>query len=450
MNSRVEQASFYAYVCIFFVALGGFLFGYNTGVISGALMYVSKEFSLSIMQQGHMVSIILIGALLGSMAGGALSDRLGRKKTILLTALIFLVGIGVAVLAKTVEVLLMGRFITGIAVGITSITIPLYLAEIAPPKNRGAFVSSYQLALTIGILFSYGINFFYSKEGEWRWMFGLGSIPALVQFVAMFFLPESPSWLMANGHTDRACKALSLIRKEKNWTYHLSEMKDVAYSHKKSHWSDVFSRPMRKAILVGLFLSIFQIISGINTVTYYAPTILQTSEKGGIATTDSKALIATIVIGIVNVIATSIAVWLLDRAGRRKLLLIGAAGMTLGLLILILSLFLPMQGSQEIKLMSLIIYVVFFAISLGPVTWVLISEIYPLHIRGRAMSVAIFANWLSNYLISLFFPDMVAALSLGGIFTVFTVICLIAFWFIYRFVPETKGKSLEAIEESLR
>ncbi len=442
-----EQFSGYALLLLFFAALGGFLFGYNTGVISGALMFVAGEFSLSILQEGLTVSMILIGGLLGSAMGGAMADRLGRRNSIILTSALFVIGIWVVVMSNSFTILLTGRFITGIAIGITSITAPLYMAEIAPAHNRGAFVSVHQLAITIGILVSYSINFALSAKGSWRWMFGFGMVPAIVQGLGMLFLSESPSWLMANGHTKKALEVMQRLRKKTQWVKNVPEMKHVAYSHKENGWRSLFSKSMKKALVVGLGLSLFQILSGINTVTYYAPKILQSA---GSSVSASNALLSTIIIGIVNVIVTGTAVFLLDLQGRRKLLLIGTSGMTFGLVILVSSLFLPLMHAEMIKLIALLIYVGFFAISLGPVTWVVISEIYPLHIRGRAMSVAIFANWLANYIISLLFPDLVAKLSLGGTFLIFAIICAIAIWFVYKFVPETKGKSLEEIEASLR
>jgi MFS transporter, SP family, galactose:H+ symporter len=442
-----EQFSGYALLLVFFAGLGGFLFGYNTGVISGALMYVSKDLSLSISQEGTIVSIILIGGLVGASAGGAMADRLGRRNTIILTAVLFVIGIWIVVLSHSLTILLTGRFITGVAVGITSVTAPLYLAEIAPPHNRGAFVCIHQFAISVGILVAYAINYLFSTQGAWRWMFGIGMAPAIFQFCGMLFLPESPSWLMANGHTEKAYGVLKRIRKRTSWVKHLPEMKHVAYSHKKSGWKDLFSKTMKKALIVGLGLSIFQIITGINTIVYYAPRILQSSSSASSAT---SALLATIILGVVNVIVSGVAVFLLDRQGRRRLLLIGTAGMTIGLVLMVLSLFLSFPNAETIKFISLIIYVFFFALSLGPVTWVVISEIYPLHIRGRAMSVAIFVNWLANYLVSLFFPDSVRVLSMGGTFLIFAVISFLAIWFVYRYVPETKNKSLEQIEESLR
>lgn len=439
--SQREEFSGYALFLVCIVALGGFLFGYNTGVISGSLLFIAKEFSLSRMEEGFLVSIILIGGLVGAAGGGVLSDRLGRRKTILVTTLLFVIGIGIAAASKTYDFLVIGRIVTGLAIGITSIATPLYLAEIAPPHRRGACVAVNQLAITVGIVIAYSVNFILAGKGDWRWMLAFGMVPAIIQFFAMLFLPESPSWLMANKHTRQACGVMKRIRKNSFWIAHVPEMEHVA--HEKIRWKDLFFKPLLKPLIVGVGISIFQIISGINTVVYYAPKILQSS-------TTSNALMGTILIGVINVLATFTALCLMDRTGRRKLLLIGTSGMVLGLVVLIFSTFLHVPEPGWFKLGAILFYVLFFALSLGPVTWVLISEIYPLRIRGRAMGIAIFANWLANYLVSLFFLDLLAALTLGGVFAVFAVVCLLAFWFIYSLVPETKGKSLEAIEESLK
>jgi len=444
--TQKDVPTFYLFLLVFFAALGGFLFGFTTGVISGALGFIAKDFSLTVFQEGVLVSIILIGALVGSYFAGIIADYFGRRKAILLTALIFILGIWMSMSAETFWILLSGRGVTGLAVGIISVAAPLYLSEIAPSHFRGGVVAAHQLAITIGILFAYSINYLLSASGNWRLMFGWGIVPAAIQFIGMLFLPETPAWLLEHGHINQAKKVLSKLRKDIEWKKHFPAMKAVSASSKKVSWHALFKPHFRTVFLVGIVLSAFQQITGINTVMYYAPKIFQIAGFPSV----SSALFATFGIGIINVLATFFSVWFLDRIGRRKLLLIGSAGMVIALSFLVWALASHFLFVNKIALMSLMGYVAFFGIGLGPVTWVVLSEIYPSHIRARAMGIATFLNWLCNYIITLIFLDLMRLLTPSGTFALFTGISLICFWFIYRFIPETKGKSLEQIEELFR
>jgi len=392
---------------LFIASLGGFLFGYQLAVIAGALLFFSAEFGLTSLQQGMVVSILLLGALLGSLCAGKMADFLGRKKTLIVTALIFCMGSLFSMVAPSFITLLIARTLTGFAVGLVSIGAPLYLAEIAPPSLRGRFVSMNQLALTIGILVAYLVNSYFGEAGEWREMFGVAFIPAFIQLVGLFFI------------------------KEPERVHELSQ---------ERRFSSLFHKEYRFLVLIGILLSLFQQLSGINTVIYYAPMIF---EMAGTHTKEG-AVIATISIGVVNVIATLCATLLLDRLGRRFFLLLGSAGMTLALSILALSLVFPSMISPQIPLLA---YIVLFAVSLGPIPWVLISEIYPVKIRGHAMGLSLAVNWAANFFLAFIFLDLVAHVTLSGTFLIYALVAIVAFWFTYRYIPETRGKTFEEIQQ---
>lgn len=394
---------------VLIATLGGFLFGYNTSVISGALLFLAKEFSLPALEEGFVVSIILLGALLGACCSGYFADRLGRRKTLFFNGVIYFTGILVTTFANTIDFLLMGRFVTGVGVGISSMVVPLYLAEISPAKWRGALVALNQLMVTIGILIAYVMNYIFSSTENWRWMFGIALIPTLIQIAGLKFLPDSVYISKMN-------------RKEKKSL-----------------------RTIKKALLVGIFLSIFQQITGINAVIYYASKIFQ---MAGYASASSATLV-TIGIGIINVLATVFSVWVMDRKGRRWLLLTGIGGMIISLGMIATAFLTGWTSIDLLAPLSLMAYISFFAIGLGPVTWVFLAEIYPLELRGRAMSIAMFINWLSNYLISLTFLKLVAIVGIGTTFALYGFISLIAYFFVRSFIPETKGKTLEEIQKSL-
>lgn len=441
-NRAKEKCRGYLLFVVMVAAFGGFLFGYHTAVISGALSFLTSSFHLSIFRQGVVVSILLLGGLLGALVAGSLADRFGRKRAIILTALLFILGAAINAYAQSWMLLLLGRLISGLGVGIISVAAPLYLAEVSPPNYRGAFVSLFQLAITLGILASFIVDYFFAPGGSWRWMFAMGIVPAIVQMFALFFIPETPSWLFRHGKDELALSILGRFRKDRQWMKQVDAMKEVAKPQRRGGWKMLFSHQLRSIMIIGILLSLCQQITGINTVIYYAPKIFG---EAGFAT-GPGAILATVVIGIINVVATLFAVWLLDRAGRRVLLLAGVAGMAISLGFLSFAFFTQWAAISKIAVASLMAYVAFFAIGLGAVTWVILSEIYPLKIRGKAMTVALFANWASNCLISLIFPDLIDILGPDGTFLLFSVICFLSFWFVYGCIPETKGKSLEEIE----
>ncbi len=426
-------------------ALGGLLFGYDTGVISGALLFLREAFHLSSLMLGVVTSIALAGAAGGAAVAGRLADRFGRRPVLLATALIFVSGALVSALAVDLPILLAGRFLVGIGIGGASMLTPLYLAEIAPAPQRGALVSLNQLAVTLGILASYLVGYALAAAGAWRWMLGLGGVPGVILAIGMVFLPETPRWLAGHGHLDRARAALLQLRGHPTGIdAELAELRaDLTATAQALPESHLTHAAARMPLIVGVGLAIFQQITGINTVIYFAPTIFQAS---GLSSA-SAAILATAGIGIVNVLMTMVAIWLVDRVGRRMLLLWGLAGMGVSLCLLSLGFILghgPALGWMTAA--SLTAYIGFFAIGLGPVFWLLISEIFPMAIRARGMSAATIANWLSNLVVALTFLDLAALLGHAGVFLLYAALTFAGLVFAYRLVPETKGLSLEAVQ----
>jgi MFS transporter, SP family, galactose:H+ symporter len=444
-NIMKEGCTAYLLFVVIVGAFGGFLYGFFTGVISGALLPLATAFQLSANDQGMVVSILLLGGLVGALAAGTLADRFGRKWAMSLTSLIFIAGALLTAFSPSYEWLLLARFFSGIGVGIIVVVAPLYLAEVSPAAYRGTFVSLFQFAIAVGILFSFFINYLFIESGQWRWMFGIGVIPALLQMLALFFLPETPAWLLKHGKKRLATQAFSKLRKDTHWKEQVENAKATHAAHKHGGWKTLFSPQLRRIAIVGIILSSLQQITGINTVIFYAPKIFETT---GFQSANS-AVVATIGIGIINALVTLLSVWLSKKLGRRTLLLIGSAGMGISLVLFSIAYFAQVTLIEGVSIVTLMAYVAFFAIGLGPVTLVVLSEIFPLKVRGLAMALALSANWICNYLVSLTFLDLTARLGLPGTFFLYGVISLCAFWFIHRFIPETHGKTLEEIEKQI-
>jgi SP family galactose:H+ symporter-like MFS transporter len=447
--SSVERSSGerFVYIVAGVSALAGLLFGYDTGVISGAILFVKKQFALSSTLEEVVTSVVLLGAVIGAAAGGTLADRFGRRKTIILAAAIFVLGAMGTALAPTVILLIAGRTIVGIGIGIASFSAPLYISEVAPANIRGSLVSLNQLAITVGIVVSYLVDYALSSISGWRWMFGLAAIPATILGIGMFFLPDSARWLVSQGLLDKARAVLERIRATTSVGVELREIKK-SEQQQTGEWTELLAPLVRPALIVGIGLAIFQQVTGINTVIYYAPTIFQFAGFASAAV----AILATVGIGIINMLMTVVAIRLIDRVGRRPLLLIGLAGMILSLGVLGLAFLLPNLSSALgwIAVGSLALYVGSFAIGLGPVFWLLVSEVYPLKIRGLAMSIASIANWGSNLIVALTFLTLIQVVGRPGTFWLYGLVGVGAWLFAYSLVPETKGRSLEEIEAHWR
>jgi len=443
MPERKDQERF-IHIIVSVAALGGLLFGYDTGVISGAILFIKKSFSLSPQLQEIVVSAVLVGAVIGAVTGGRLADRFGRRRLIILSAVIFSIGAVATALTPMISLLIAGRIVVGIAIGIASFIAPMYISELAPARVRGSLVSVNQLAITVGIVVSYLVDYAFSGLGAWRMMLGLAAVPSIILALAMWRLPSSPRWLVARGSMDKARNVLGRIRRSSEID---AEVKEIERSLEKQKGSGVLlSHPMlRMALFVGIGLAVFQQLTGINTVIYYAPTIF---EFAGFKTA-GFSILATVGVGLVNVAFTLLAIRLIDRVGRRPLLLVGVAGQIVGLVILGLAFQLHQLARfiGYIAVASLAIYVASFAIGLGPVFWLMISEIYPLKVRGAAMSLATVVNWGVNLAVAVTFLTLVGAVGRPGTFWIYAGIGIAAWLFFYFLVPETRGKSLEEIED---
>jgi MFS transporter, SP family, galactose:H+ symporter len=435
----------YLYLIAAVAALGGLLFGYDTGVISGALLFIRQVMSLSPTLQGIVVAIALAGAAIGAAVAGYLSDLMGRRRVILGAGLLFIAGAIISAVAQGIPVLLIGRFLVGLAIGTASMLTPLYLAEIAPASGRGAIVSLNQLCITGGILVSYLVGYALAGASDgWRWMLALGAVPGIILATGMLVLPESPRWLAGHRRTDDAEKVLQLVRGTANVSEELHSLRtDIAQEGRLASAADLLAPRLRIPLIIGVGLAMFQQITGINTVIYFAPTIFQSAGLPSAAT----SILATAGVGAVNVVLTIVSMWLIDSLGRRQLLLWSLGGMAATLFILCAAFFTGTSGQLAwIAVISVAAYVGFFAIGLGPVFWLLIAEIFPLALRGRAMSLATVANWVFNLIVSATFLNLVGAIGTAGAFLVYGVLSLVAFAFIVWMVPETKGRSLEQIE----
>ena len=430
-------------------ALGGLLFGYDTGVISGALLFIRTEFSLSPGMQGLVAGIALAGAAAGAAAAGSISDRFGRRRVILATGLIFILGSLVTALAPDLGLLLVGRLIVGAGIGVASMLTPLYLAETAPAQSRGALVSLNQLLITCGILVSYLVGYVFAESGQWRWMLALGAVPGVILAAGMIVLPESPRWLAGHEMMEEAKVSLRRLRGNGDVEAELTELRtDIRREGRMPGWRELLNPTVRAPLVVGIGLAIFQQITGINTVIYFAPTIFQAA---GLSSA-SSAILATAGVGVVNVAMTVVAIRLIDRVGRRALLLTGLSGMAVCLVLLGLGF--AIGGTSAalgwMTALSLAAYVGFFAVGLGPVFWLLIAEIFPLYIRARGMSIATIANWGFNLLVTVTFLELIDVLGRPGTFFLYAILTGVAYVFTRANVRETKGQSLEEIEADLR
>jgi SP family galactose:H+ symporter-like MFS transporter len=435
----------FVYLAAAFAGLGGLLFGYDTGVISGAELFFKNDFSLSVFALEVIVSGVLAGAAAGALLGGRLADIFGRRTLLIFTAIIFAAGAILCAAAPSAAILIVGRIIVGFGIGLSSSTVPVYISEVSPADARGWTVSLFQLAITIGILLAYVVDYAFASIQGWRWMFGLAVVPAAIFAFGMFFLPESPRWLAKRGHHDAARAILARIRDTYDVDAELQEIEQgLAHAEEHGNWRDLLSARLRPALIVGIGLAVFQQVTGINTVIYYAPMIIQSA---GISSA-SGAILTTAGIGIVNVLMTIVSMWLIDRIGRRPLLLTGIAGMavTLGVLGWAFHSASPTGALSWIAVISIMVYVASFAISLGPIFWLLISEIYPLKVRSSTEGVAATFNWGSNLLVSLTFLTLLQMIGATRTFWLYGVFAIGAWLFSYYLVPETKGSTLEEIE----
>ncbi|SDN49364.1 MFS transporter, sugar porter (SP) family [Klenkia soli] len=428
-------------------AVGGILFGYDTGVIGGVLPNISDDFTLDTpFLQGTVVSILLVGAAVGALVAGRVADTLGRRRAIIATSLVFVVGLLLSIVAPAFWVLLLSRFLIGVGVGSASFVVPVYIGEIAPPERRGALVSLNQLSVTMGILVSQLVAYFLAGSGDWRISVGLALLPAVVLGLGMIREPESPAWLVRQGRDEDARAVLRTLRdSEEAITEEIDDIRGTATEEEKGQQRSLLAPKLRPALMLGVTLAIVQQITGVNTVIYFAPTVLENAGLG-----PQAALLALLVVGLTNVVMTIVAIKVIDRVGRRALLIWGMSGMVLGLAGLAVAFLFDIAGAGAIATtVVLAFYVGSFAVSLGPVVWLLISEIFPLAVRGRASSVATMANWVANFVVAVSYLSIISAIGETATFGVYAVITVLSLVYVVKAVPETKNRSLADIEREL-
>ena len=437
------------YIVAIVASLGGLLSGYDTGVISGALLFINETWVLPDTLQGFLVSSVLIGAVIGAATNGILADIFGRKKIIMATAVIFILGSILCAFAPNVYVLILSRIFVGFAVGIVNFVVPLYLSEVSPKNLRGTLVSLYQWAITAGILFSYFINAVFAQAVyNWRWMLFAGVVPGLVLFIGMCFMSDTPRWLVSKNRDDEAKKVFSKIEPDIEPEKEIEEIKETLVDNRQEK-AFRLKKWMIMPFVVGIGIMFAQICTGINTIIYYAPTIFKTAGFDSNLT----AIYATTGIGVVNFIMTIVAVFFTDRIGRKPLLYFGLTGVMLSLFALGTSFaFAGVLGSslKWVAVGSLVTYIICFAMSLGPIGWILVSEVFPLRIRGIAMSVCTVSNFAFNFFVVGSFPVLLHRIGGAWTFWIFGIVSILCIIFVYFFVPETKGISLEEIESNWR
>jgi SP family xylose:H+ symportor-like MFS transporter len=427
----------------FISALGGYLFGFDFAVISGALPFLKTQFMLSSWAEGFVTGSLALGCIAGCLFAGLVADRYGRRPGLMTAAAIFAISsIGMA-LSPGLQVFIVMRFCAGIGVGMSSMLSPLYIAEISPASIRGRNVAINQLTIVLGILITNLINYKLADNGpsSWRLMFGAGVVPSAFFFLGVIFLPESPRWLIKAGRKDKALSTLKKIGSESFAEDTFSAVVKSLENTKKEKFSAVFAKGVRPAVLVGITLAVFQQFCGINVVFNYTSTIFKS-----VGASLDKQLLETVAIGIVNTLFTLLAMWQVDRLGRKPLILIGSLG--LSVIYVLLAIFLKMQASTTIISILVLLAIGLYASSLAPVTWVLISEIFPNHIRGRASSLSIVCLWGAYFILVFTFPILAEKLGTYGPFYLYAVICFAGFIFILKKVKETKGKTLEQLEQN--
>ncbi len=432
------------------VAVGGLLFGYDTAVIAGAIGFLQTKFHLDAFMTGWVASSILFGCIIGATLAGILSDYFGRKKILIVSALLFMVSSILSAIPHTVTELVIGRIIGGLGIGITSLLSPLYIAEIAPAKIRGRLVSLNQLAIVIGIFVVYFVNAGIAGAGEaawnintgWRWMFGVGIIPSLIFLILLFFVTESPRWLVQKGRKEEALQILKRINN--NSQQAKTQLDEIKKSIKNESGSikELFRPGLRIALVIGVLLGIFQQFSGSNAIMYYAPEIFKSTGVG-----DNIAFIQTVMIGAVNMIFTLVAIWLIDKVGRKILLMVGSVSMAACLMIIGVCFHLGKTGGPWI-LIFILLAIASYAVSLAPVTWVIASEIFPTRIRGRAMSFVTVVIWIGDFVVSQTFPVLINTIGSALTFGTYALMLVLAFLFVLKVVPETRNKTLEDIANS--
>lgn len=428
----------------FIAALGGVLYGYDMGIIAAAVIFVRHSFALSTVMEELVVSIVLVGAMIGAMVGGAVADRIGRRATLVWAGGIFIAGSVLAPLSPNVTVLIIARAIIGVGIGFTSVTAPVYVSELAPSQSRGMLIGLYQFALTLGIAFADLVGYWLATQEAWRLMFGIAAVPTVFFLGVILTVPESPRWLFAHSGEKDAESVLLSYTNASGAQQFLADIRDGLKTPIEQRWKALLTPAVRGSVFIAVGFTVLQQVTGINTIIYYGPQIF---ELAGIAS-HSNSILATLVVAVVNVIATVVGIMLVDRVGRKPLLYVGVGGMTIALFALAFSFSHGAALGTSLGVIAigcLVLYIACFALSLGAIAWILVSEVFPLRVRGRGVAVATLFSGISNFAVSLTFLSLIKAVGSASTFAIYGVMSVVTLIFVRFAVPETCGRELESI-----
>jgi len=425
-------------------ALGGVLYGYDMGIIAAAALFVKHTFTLSALMEEWVVSIVLIGAMIGAIVGGAVADRIGRRATLVWAAGIFIVGSLLAPLSTSVAMLIVARAIIGIGIGFTSVTAPVYVSELAPPQSRGMLIGLYQFALTVGIALANLVGYWLAAQQAWRLMFGVAVVPTLFFLIVILTVPESPRWLFAHARPKDAEAVLRSYTDDVGAQQFLADIEEGLRTPLEQSWSALWSPAVRGALFIAVGLTVLQQVTGINTIIYYGPQIFELAGSASHA----SAIFATLLVAVVNVLATVVGIALVDRIGRKPLLYAGVSGMTVALFAL--SFAFNHTGALgaslgAVAIACLMVYIACFAFSLGAIAWILVAEVFPLRVRGRGVAAGTLFSGIANFAVSLTFLSLINSLGSAGTFAIYGTLSIATLVFVRFVVPETCGRDLESI-----
>jgi SP family arabinose:H+ symporter-like MFS transporter len=437
----MKRTAFYVIAVTLVAAIGGLIFGFDTAIVAGATRYMKEQFSLNSLQEGWAVAVVLIGCMFGAGLAGPISDRIGRRRLMLVSAVLFLVSAVGCALPRTITAFVIFRFVGGLGIGSAAVLSPLYIAEIAPARVRGALVSVNQLAIVTGILLAYFVNWVFAGAGpaNWRWMYGMGAIPSVVFFLLLLGVPESPRWLVKNGREDEARTVLTRADTAEAAAAGIRDIKNTLALEEGS-FREIFRPAFRRPLLIAVVLAVFQQITGINAILYYAPRIFE-----GAGFERMSAIGQSTIVGLVNMLFTVVAIVLADKIGRRPLLLVATAGMGVSLVLLGAAFKFPVLPASAL-LLIILLYIAFFASAMGPLVWVVMAEIFPIKVRGAAMGLATLILWLADFAVTLTFPVISDRFHPATAFWLYAAMCALDLVFMWFYLPETKGKTLEEIE----
>jgi sugar porter (SP) family MFS transporter len=441
---RPSVNSFFIAKVSLIAGLGGVLYGFDMGIIAAALIFVRSTFSLSTQMEEVVVSVVLIGSMLGAVVGGMFADRFGRRTILVWGGVLFIVGSILALLAPNVLTLIVSRTLLGIAIGFTSVTAPVYVSELAPPQSRGMLIGFYQFALTVGIALADLVGYWLADGHAWRSMFGLGAIPAVLFLLLVITVPESPRWLVAHGRSSEAEAILHSYTDEEGTALLLADIRASLLVTMEKRWAALWTPTVRRALVIAVGFTVLQQVTGINTIIYYGPQIFALAGIGS----DRSAIFATLLVAIVNVLATIIALVLVDRVGRKPLLYWGVSGMMLSLFLLAFSFHNQAALGTSMGIIAtgcLMVYITCFAFSMGPIAWIIVAEVFPLRLRARGVAAATLGSGASNFIVSLTFLSLIKGAGNTATFCIYGAFCIITLFFVGFVMPETRGCALESI-----